>query len=57
VIELSRALGRLPRRLSGYGIEGTSFGIGAPLSPQAETAVGEVTARLLDELREVNLVT
>jgi hydrogenase maturation protease len=50
VIELSRALDRLPRRLSGYGIEGASFAIGEPLSPAAEDAVREVTARLLGAL-------
>lgn len=51
VIELARALGRLPRRLAGFGIEGASFAIGAPLSPQAQAAVDEVTGLLLAELR------
>jgi hydrogenase maturation protease len=50
VIELSRALDRLPRRLSGYGIEGASFAIGEPLSPTAEDAVRQVTSRLLIQL-------
>lgn len=51
VIELARALGRLPRRLAGFGIEGASFAIGDGLSPQAEAAVDEVTEVLLNDLR------
>lgn len=50
VIELARALGRLPRHLAGYGIEGATFALGAGLSPQAEAAVDEVTSQLLHEL-------
>jgi len=50
VIELARALGRLPRRLAGFGIEGTGFAIGAGLSPQVAAAVDEVTAMLIAEL-------
>jgi len=51
VIELARALGRLPRHLAGFGIEGASFNIGDGLSPQAEAAVEEVTGLLLGELK------
>ena len=51
VIELARALGRLPARLAGYGIEGVAFGLGAGLSPEAEAAVEAVTGRLLAELK------
>jgi hydrogenase maturation protease len=47
VIELARALDRLPRHLSGYGIEGASFAIGAPFSAEVATAVTDVTACLL----------
>lgn len=50
VIELARAIGRLPLRLTGYGIEGASFGIGDPLSAAAESGIREVTARLLAAL-------
>jgi hydrogenase maturation protease len=50
VIELARALGRLPGRLVGYGIEGASFAIGTALSPEAETAVQAVTRHILGEL-------
>ena len=52
VIELGRALGRLPGRLTGYGIEGGTFEPGAPLSAEVEAAVRAVTAALLRELRE-----
>ena len=53
VIELARALGTLPPRLTGYGIEGNRFDIGAPLTPQTSQAVQEVAGRLLTELAEV----
>jgi hydrogenase maturation protease len=49
-IELSRALGRLPLQLIGYGIEGRSFGPGAGLSPEARRAVSSASARLLEEV-------
>ena len=52
VIELARALGRLPARLTGFGIEGATFEPGAPLSPEVEAAVEAVTALLLGEVRE-----
>ena len=45
-IELSRALGTLPRRLIVYGIEGESFEMGAELS----APVLEAARRLLEEL-------
>jgi hydrogenase maturation protease len=51
VIELARALDRLPARLIGYGIEGATFELGAGLSPAAEAAVAAVTSRLLEELK------
>ena len=49
-IELSRALGRLPLQLIGYGIEGRSFGPGTGLSPDARRAVSMASARLLTEV-------
>ena len=52
VIELGRALDRLPGRLTGYGIEGGTFEPGAPLSAEVEAAIQAVTAALLRELRE-----
>ena len=50
VIELARALGRLPARLAGYGIEATTFALGAGLSPEAEAAADAVAGQILDEL-------
>jgi hydrogenase maturation protease len=51
VIELARALDRLPRHLAGFGIEGADFAIGAGLSPQAAAAVDEVTSLLLTDIK------
>ena len=51
-IELARALGQLPRRCVVYAIEGRSFGIGDPLSPEVEAAVENVVARVLDAVCE-----
>jgi hydrogenase maturation protease len=48
-IELARALGRLPSSLVVYGVEGTCFDSGAPLSPAVARAVPEVAARLREE--------
>lgn len=50
VVELARVLGRLPARLTGYGIEGATFAFGAGLSPEVEAAVKGVTGQLLAEL-------
>jgi len=51
-IELARALGQLPRRCVVYAIEGRSFALGDPLSPDVEAAVGTVVARILDAVCE-----
>ncbi|MBV9382957.1 MAG: hydrogenase maturation protease [Streptosporangiaceae bacterium] len=51
VVELARALGRLPPHLAGYGIEGNRFGVGAAPSPQTRDAVRKVADLLLAELR------
>jgi hydrogenase maturation protease len=40
-IELSRAMGELPRRLIVYGIEGKNFAAGVGLSPEVEKAACE----------------
>ena len=50
VIELARVLRRLPARLTGYGIEGASFELGAPLSREAEGAARTVAEQILHEL-------
>jgi hydrogenase maturation protease len=49
-IEVARALGRLPRRLVVFGIEGESFTAGTDLSPPVEAAVGPVVDAVLAEL-------
>jgi hydrogenase maturation protease len=48
-IELSRAMGELPRSLIVYGIEGRNFAAGARLSPEVEGTLGEVARRALTE--------
>ena len=49
-IELARALGRLPARIVVYGIEGASFGAGAPLTPEVEAAVDRLVTTIEEEL-------
>jgi hydrogenase maturation protease len=49
-VELARTLGRLPRRIVVYGIEGASFAAGAPLSAAVESAVGSVVQALERDL-------
>jgi hydrogenase maturation protease len=49
-IELARALDRLPRRLTVYGIEGESFTAGQDLSPPVQAAVEEVALELRKRL-------
>jgi hydrogenase maturation protease len=49
-IELARALGRLPRRLVVFGIEGKDFRIGAGLSPAVDEATRVIAERILDEI-------
>jgi hydrogenase maturation protease len=46
-VELARAMDRLPKSLSIYGIEGKQFSIGSPVSPEVERAVGFVAQQLL----------
>jgi hydrogenase maturation protease len=43
-IELARALGRLPRRLSIWGIEAAQFEPGAGLSPEVAAAVEQLSS-------------
>jgi hydrogenase maturation protease len=56
VIELARALGRLPRRVYGYGIEGASFAVGEPLSAPAEAGVTKVVAEIITNLRYTDAI-
>jgi len=46
-IELSRVLGRLPRRLVVYGIEGSTFTAGEGLSVEVSSAVDAVIREVL----------
>lgn len=50
-LELARALGRLPRRVVVYAIEGRRFDAGAPMSDAVRLGVDELAARVLGELR------
>jgi hydrogenase maturation protease len=45
-IELARALGRLPPRLTVYAIEADRFDLGAPVTPAVAAAVERVVADL-----------
>lgn len=49
-VGLARALGRLPRRLIIYAIEGLRFGQGEGLSPHVSQAVAEVVALVVKDL-------
>jgi hydrogenase maturation protease len=49
-VGLARSLGRLPRHLVAYLVEGERFDIGAPLSPSVAAAVGPAAERILAEL-------
>ena len=49
-IEMARALGRLPRKLVLYGIEGRDFQAGAALSGEVARALDEVIPRVLGEV-------
>ena len=52
VIELARALDRLPARLRGFGIEGAAYDLGTPLSPEAERAARTVAEQIVLQLQE-----
>jgi hydrogenase maturation protease len=52
-IELGRALGKLPRQLIVYGIEGQNFDAGTQLSPAVESSVEAVTRRVLEEAQQL----
>jgi hydrogenase maturation protease len=53
-VELARSLGRLPRGLVAYLVEGERFVIGAPLSPAVAKAVDEVAERILAEFSQIS---
>jgi hydrogenase maturation protease len=54
-IELSRRLGRLPRELIVYGIEGESFGIGQAVSPAVAASIQAVSETLRTEIQKKHL--
>jgi hydrogenase maturation protease len=49
VVELGRALGRLPARLLVYGVEGRAFAAGDELTPAVADAVEPLVEELLEE--------
>lgn len=51
-VEMARVLGRLPRQLSVYGIEGIDFSYGEGLSPEVSRAIDRVESLVLAEIRE-----
>jgi len=51
-IELARALGKLPPCTIVYGIEGSRFDTGAPLSPEVAAATEVVAAAIRRELEQ-----
>jgi len=53
MVELGRALGRLPERLVVVGIEAERFDHGAPLSPAVAAAVPVAVRRVCEELGHV----
>jgi hydrogenase maturation protease len=55
-VEMSRQLGRLPKSLVVYGIEGADFTFGAPLSPEVETALADVEERVRGEFARVRTI-
>lgn len=49
-VEMARTLGRLPRELIVYGIEGQDFNLGATLSPDVELAVMDVVQQIKTDI-------
>jgi hydrogenase maturation protease len=52
-VELGRALGQLPEKVTVYGIEGKNFQAGTGLSPEVESAVPDVVQKVLEEIRSL----
>jgi hydrogenase maturation protease len=48
-IKLAHILGRLPKRLRVFGIEGRQFDVGSDVSPEALRAVEELTRQITEE--------
>jgi hydrogenase maturation protease len=49
-VELARALGRLPKRLTLVGVEARTFQQGAPLSPRVHDSLDEAVAAVVTAL-------
>jgi len=50
-IELAGTLGRLPKSLLIYGIEGRNFSLGTELSPEIKQAADQLVVQILKELK------
>lgn len=51
-VEMARLLGRLPERMTIFGIAGLAFTAGAPLSPQVDLAADRVASEVIELLLE-----
>jgi len=51
-IEMARVLGRLPARLTLYGVEAVGFTVGSGLSPAVAAAVPAVVEQVLEEVAD-----
>jgi hydrogenase maturation protease len=49
-VELARALGRLPKRLTLVGVEARTFQLGAPLSPRVYDSLDDAVAAVVTAL-------
>jgi hydrogenase maturation protease len=49
-VELARALGRLPRRVIVYGVEGADFGAGRGITPDVAAAAERVVEAVREEV-------
>ena len=56
-VEMARALGRLPERLTVYGIEGSSYGHGTELTPRVAAAVRVAAGMILEEVADATVGT
>jgi len=50
-VELAGTLGRLPKSLSVFGIEGKDYSPGTQLSPAVKLAAGKLAEQILDEIK------
>lgn len=53
-VEMARALGRLPRQLLVFGIEGADFGHGETLSPPVDAAAAAVVRTIRAEVADAD---